>query len=73
MNTGETQNERILRFMQSGLHLTPHEALYRFGCMRLAARIAELRKQGHAIKSDRRKTSNGAHHAIYWIEDNGAT
>jgi hypothetical protein len=30
--------------------LTALEALQRFGCMRLAPRVLELRRQGHQIK-----------------------
>lgn len=43
-----SQNEQILAALKRG-PLTPIEALERFGCFRLAARIEELRRQGHSI------------------------
>ena len=45
----KTQNQRILTYLKSGKPLTPITALNRFGCFRLAARIADLRKDGHTI------------------------
>jgi hypothetical protein len=44
-----TQTQRILIYLQSGKQITAIEALKRFGCFRLAARIADLRNQGHTI------------------------
>ena len=45
----KTQNQRILTYLKSGRPLTPMTALNKFGCFRLAARIADLRKDGHTI------------------------
>jgi hypothetical protein len=44
-----TQAQRILIYLKTGKSLTPLEALKKFGCFRLAARIADLRNQGHTI------------------------
>lgn len=44
-----TQTQRILIYLKTGKSLTPLEALQKFGCLRLAARIADLRKDGHTI------------------------
>ena len=44
-----TQTQRILIYLKTGKSLTPLEALNKFGCLRLAARIADLRKDGHTI------------------------
>lgn len=46
-----TQNERILAHLTRGQALTPMTALNRFGVLRLAARIAELKKRGHDIRT----------------------
>ena len=46
-----TQNERILAYLTRGQALTPMTALNRFGVLRLAARIAELKKRGHDIRT----------------------
>ena len=44
-----TQTQRILIYLKTGKSLTPLEALQKFGCLRLAARIADLRRDGHII------------------------
>lgn len=45
----KTQTQKILQHLQSGKPLTPITALKKFGCFRLAARISDLRKDGHTI------------------------
>lgn len=53
MNQGASraQSQEILLALQSGEKLTPLDALNRFNCLRLGARIYDLRKQGFSIKS----------------------
>jgi hypothetical protein len=46
-----TQTQKILAHLQAGKAITPIQALSRFRCFRLAARIAELRGQGHDIST----------------------
>ena len=58
------QKDKILTYLKSGKGLTPITALNRFGCFRLAARIAELRKEGHTIFTDT-VTKNGKTFASY--------
>lgn len=38
-----SQTEGIKRFLQAGRRITPLEALHRFNCLRLGARISDLR------------------------------
>ena len=45
------QTESILQYMRTYGAITPLEALKDCGCMRLAARISDLRKAGHNITS----------------------
>jgi len=45
MNT-ESQSQAILRYMRSGYEITSLEALKLFNCMRLAARIADIKDMG---------------------------
>ena len=45
MNT-ETQTKAILRHMRPGYEITALEALKLFNCMRLAARIADIKEMG---------------------------
>lgn len=45
----ETQETAILNDLQTGVVLTPLDALKRHGCFRLGARIYDLQKQGFNI------------------------
>lgn len=47
-----TQCERILAYMKENDGITSMDA-YRLGCTRLAARIADLKKDGHRIYAER--------------------
>ena len=42
----KTQNEKILAYLEKGKSITPLDALNKFQCFRLAARISDLRKEG---------------------------
>jgi hypothetical protein len=61
-----TQESRILSALNHGATLSPLEALKDFGCMRLGARIYDLRCKGNKIKSCLTEYK-GKHFAIYWI------
>ena len=65
----KTQNERILNYLSNGKGITPIEALNKFGCFRLAARISDLRKSGHTIWTDN-VTKNGKTFASYSLSKN---
>ena len=45
------QRNQILIYLQEYGSITPMDALKAFGCFRLGARIFELRKGGHDIKT----------------------
>jgi hypothetical protein len=60
----KNQTNRILRYLRTGRGITPLSALSRFGCMRLAARIEELRDAGIRINS-RMMQRNGRRFACY--------
>ena len=47
-----TQNERILDYLETHETITPMEALYECGVMRLASRIADLKTKGYAIQKE---------------------
>lgn len=51
MKTNKSQSDQILEYLQKGYVLTPLDALKRFGCFRLSARIFDLRKRGHNIQN----------------------
>ena len=61
-----TQSDRILRHLEAGGSLTALGALERFGCLRLAARIADLRAAGHTIKTTQ-VNDHGKHYALYYM------
>ena len=63
-----SQTRDILRHLSKGYTLTPLQALDRFACYRLAARIKEIREQGHSVAMRMVRTTNGAHIAQYSIE-----
>lgn len=67
MGTWQSQSALVLKYLQSGRSLTAAEALARFNCFRLAARIRELRERGHNIitiwEIDRRKRKRWARYS----------
>ena len=63
-----TQAEKILAYMQAGYKITPLESLDRFQCMRLGARVHDLRKRGYDIKSEMVKVPSGKRVKQYWLE-----
>lgn len=63
-----SQRDQILQYLRRGGRLTPGDALERFQCFRLAARIDELRRAGHAIAVDKVVLSSGKHVARYRME-----
>ena len=50
--TSKSQTDQILEWMLSGRSITPLEALNRFGCNRLAARIADIKARGYLVYSE---------------------
>lgn len=44
-----TQCDMILRHLREEGSITPLDALSKFGCMRLGARIWDLKRRGHKI------------------------
>ena len=59
-----SQKESILRHLKRYGRISPIDALKMYGCFRLAARVAELRRDGWPIETD---TSQG--HAIYFMNE----
>lgn len=60
-----SQNDRILADLKAGHALTALEALQRHQCLRLAARIDELRQRGYPISVERAELENGKKVARY--------
>ena len=53
-----TQNERILDYIEQFGSITQIEALRDLGCMRLASRVSDLRRQGYDIVAEREAVNN---------------
>ena len=68
----KNQCEKILRYMQENGSITPVDAMAEFGCMRLAARVADLKKDGYPIvkrmRSGRNRYDEKVSFAEYFLE-----
>lgn len=64
-----SQNKQILRYLQTHKRgITPIDALNKFHCFRLSARIANLREMGYDIRTDMESnTENSGRHARYFL------
>jgi len=63
-----SQNKQIADYLNKGKKLTPIDALNKFGCLRLAARIADLRNEGMNIVTRTIKLDNNKQIAQYSIK-----
>ncbi|POY44073.1 hypothetical protein C3007_07075 [Avibacterium gallinarum] len=64
----QSQCNKILAYLKTGKKITALEALNRFGCMRLSARILDLREQGYPITDEMMKDPNsGKRYKAYWL------
>jgi rare lipoprotein A len=63
----KTQNEQIKAYLSKGKSITPIDALTKFGCFRLAARISDLRKNGLKIVT-KNVTVSGKTFASYSVK-----
>jgi hypothetical protein len=63
-----SQNKQIADYLNKGKKLTPIDALNKFGCFRLAARIADLRNEGMNIVTNTIKLENNKQIAQYSIK-----
>lgn len=55
--------------LKLGRRITPLQAITRYHCMRLAARIADLRDAGYRITTGRAKLANGKVVAEYFLDE----
>ena len=61
-----TQNQQIKSYLEKGKSITPIQALNKFGCFRLAARISDLRNEGLNIAT-KIVTKDGKTFAKYYL------
>lgn len=67
MKTIQSQAKRILEHLKAGNGITPMDALDLFGCFRLGARIADIKKMGYDIVTERVKVEGGKYVARYHL------
>ncbi len=53
-----SQNNLILEHLKRHGSITPWEAIAEYGCLRLGARIAELKEEGYDIRKSMEKAVN---------------
>ena len=53
-----TQCDRILKYIEEQGSITQIDALREFGCMRLASRISDLKRQGIPVKRTMESAKN---------------
>ena len=58
-HSAKSQCDMIAAWLEQGFSITSLEALQRFGCMRLASRIHDLRERGMRINACKITTSTG--------------
>jgi len=63
-----SQKSDILEHLQKGNTLTHLECENLFNCSRIAARIDDLKKEGHAVKSRMIRTRTGKYVAQYFYD-----
>lgn len=64
MPENKSQTELILEYLRQGNTITPIEALQKFGCFRLGARIWDLKDAGHNIITETEE-NEGKRYARY--------
>ena len=70
LEQSNSQNARIAKYLQEGNSITPLDALNLFGCLRLGARIADIKERYQFnIISDRVTTPTGKRVASYRIAE----
>jgi len=61
----QNTTDKIAALLSKGRSITPLQALEKFGCLRLAARINDLRSNGWKIQTLAHKTPTGKFCAKY--------
>ena len=74
MARGYTQNDKILKHLRTHKRgITQAQAYERYGCLRLASRISDLRRMGYAINREmiavRNRDGETAYVAQYTLQE----
>ena len=65
--TSRSQTDLILEWMLAGHTITPLEALEKFKCFRLGARIADIKAKGYLVYSEFVTGDNGKKFKKYYL------
>lgn len=63
----ESQNKMIMGHLRRHKSITPLTAMSQYNCMRLAARIFDLKEAGHTINKEMVETHSGKQIARYTL------
>lgn len=66
VNSKPTQCDRVLRYMKDFGEIDTMTAIRELGCMRLASRISELKRNGHPIVRRMAKGKNRYGESVSW-------
>lgn len=68
-----TQTEMVLAYLRQFGTITPYDAFQDLGCMRLSARVKDLRDAGHAVgtrmKTRKNRYGNPVTYAEYFLKE----
>lgn len=67
----DIQSKKIMAHLRRHRSITPLVALQEYGCMRLAARIYDLKEKGHKIHMQMIELDNGKRVASYSLIKEG--
>ena len=62
-----SQEKQILSHMKKHGSITALQSLKHYGCMRLAARIYDLKSKGFKVETQKWRTKSGKDVARYWL------
>lgn len=63
-----SQNKRIAEYLSKGNKITSLQAMNKYGCMRLARVVGDLKDLGMDIKSKLITVKSGKRVSQYWVE-----
>lgn len=65
---GARQIDKVLDYLTEHGSITTREAVIELGIMSLPKRIEELRRAGHSIVTEYRRSTSGARYGVYRLE-----
>ena len=68
IHSNKSQCAKILRHIKQYGSISPLDALRKYGCMRLGARVYELKSEGYKIKADIVYNTKGKRFAVYYLK-----